>query len=132
MNLRQPVVQVPRQPYEAFWIGRHGLEYRLIQAYPDGELDEHGAETAERVDALLPVEFHSLLGGALTVALVALLNFLHLRLERAHRLYLAALLDRERHERQPYQQRKGDDGYAEVEEQVGVQHHQPVYHGLDD
>ena len=104
----------------------------MVQPYPDRELDEHGTETAERVHALLPVQLHRLLRGALPVALVAILNLLHLRLERAHRLYLAALLHRERHERQPNQQREGDDGYAEIEEQIGVQHHQPVYHGLDD
>ena len=132
MNLRQPRVQVARKPDKAFRVGRHGLEYRLIQPYPDWELDEHGAETAERVDALIFVQLHRLLRGALPVALVAILNLLHLRLQRAHRLYLAALLDRERHQRQPNEQREGDYRNAEVEEQVGVQHHQPVYHGLDD
>ena len=132
MYAGQPYVQVPRQPDEAFGIGRNGLDDSLVKPDPYRELYEHRAETAERIDAMLFVEPHGLLRGFLPVALVALLDILHQGLKRAHRLDLPALLYGQRDKREPHQQGKGDDGYAEVQERPRIEQHQPVDHGLDD
>ena len=97
MDLWQPIVEVLGQSDKAFGLGRDGLEDCLVEADPDRELYEHGAEAAERVDALLLVQGHRLAGCAPPFALVLLLNLLHLWLERGHSLDLAALLDGERY-----------------------------------
>ena len=82
-----------RQTYKTLGVGGDGLNYRLVQPYPDRELNEHRAQAPERVDAVFPVELHRLLRSALPVPLVFLLDLLHQGLERTHPLDLAALLD---------------------------------------
>ena len=95
MNLRDPLIEVARESDEAFRVGRNSLYDRLVQPYPDRKLDEHRAQTAQRVDAMLTVELHRLLRSPLPVTLVLVLDLLHERLESAHGLNLAALLDRQ-------------------------------------
>lgn len=104
----------------------------MVQPYPDRELDEHRTQAAERVDPILAVELHRLLRSALSVALVFLLDLLHQRLERAHRLDLATLLDSERDHHHPHKQGEGNDRDAEISEQVVVEQDQRVDHRLDD
>ncbi len=116
MYAGQPYIQVSRQPDEAFGIGWNGLDDGLIQTNPYGELYEHGAKAAKRIDAVLAIEPHRLLRGLLPVVLVSFLNLLHEGLKRAHGLDLPALLYGQRDKREPHQQCKGNDGYAEVEE----------------
>ena len=132
MDLGQPIVEVLGQSNEAFGLGWNCLEDGLVESDPDWELYEHGAEAPERIDSLLLVEGHRLAGGAPPFALVLLLNLLHLRLERGHRLDLAALLDREGYHDSSHDQRERDDGNAEVQEQPRVEEHQRIDHRLDD
>ena len=121
-----------RQADETLRVGWNSLYYRLVQPDPYRELNEHWSQTAEWVDTLLAVELHRLLGRALPVAFVLVLDLLHHGLESAHRLDLAALLHRERDHHDPYQQGEGNYRDAEVREQVVIQQDQGIDHRLDD
>ena len=132
MDLGNPLVEMARQANEAFRVRWNGLDDRLIQTYPDRELNEHRAQTAKRVNTLFAVELHRLLGRALPIAFVLVLDLLHHRLESAHGLDLATLFHCERDHRDSYQQREGNYRDAKVGEQVVVEQHQPVDHRLDD
>ena len=132
MNLWQPLVQMARQPNKTLRVRRNSLDNRLIQTYPDRELNEHRTQTAKRVNTLLAVELHRLLGRPLPIALVLVLNLLHHGLECAHCLDLAALLHREWNHHDPYQQSEGDYRDAKVSQQVVVEQYQCIDHRLDD
>ena len=121
-----------RQADQTLGIGWNGLNDRLVQPDPYRELDEHRAQASQRIDAVLTVELHRLLGRALPVALVLFLDLLHQGLERAHRLDLAALLDGERDHHHPHQQSEGNNRNAKVSQQVVVEQNQGVDHRLDD
>lgn len=121
-----------RETDKALRVGRDGLDDRLVQPYPDWELNEHRAQAAQRVDAVLSIELHRLLRRALPVSLVLVLDLLHERLERAHGLDLATLLDCQRDHHQSDEQREGYDRDSEVREQIVVEQDQPVDHRLDD
>ena len=116
MNAGQPDIEVLRQSHEAFRIGRYCLDDRLVQSDPDGELYEHRSETAQRVDAMLPVELHRFLRCLLPVVLIALLDVFHQGLQLSHRLDLPALFYSQRHERKADQQCKCDYGYSKIQE----------------
>ena len=81
---------------------------------------------------MLTVELHRLLGCPLTVTFVLVLDLLHERLESAHGLNLAALLDRQGDHHHPDQQRESDDGNAKIRQEVVVKQNQSVDHRLDD
>ena len=132
MNLRQPLVQMARQPDKTLRVRRNSLYDRLVQPYPDRELNEHRTQTAKRVNTLLAVELHRFLGGALPIALVLVLDLLHHRLECAHRLDLATLLHCEWNHHDPHQQSEGNNRDAKVSQQVVVEQDQCVDHRLDD
>lgn len=80
MHHGQPRVQMPRHVYQTLWQGRNGLDDGLVQTYPNGELNDHGAETAKWVDPRLLVEAHRLLGNTRTVLRVLALELLEARL----------------------------------------------------
>ena len=114
MDLRNPIVEMSRKTYKALRVGRNSLDDRLVQSYPDRELNEHRAQAAQRVDPTLSIELHRLLRRPLTVSLVFVLDLLHERLEHAHGLDLAALLDRQGNHHHPDEQREGYDRDPEV------------------
>ena len=132
IDLRKPVVQVSRQADETLRVGWNSLNNRLVQPDPYRELNEHWSQAAKRVNTLLTIQLHRLLGRALPVAFVLVLDLLHHGLESAHRLYLAALLHRERNHHDPHQQSKGDNRDAKVREQVVIEQDQSIDHRLDD
>jgi hypothetical protein len=63
---------------------------------------------------------------------VFFLQRLELRLKRCHLHHLAALAHRQGYEDSAYNQREGNDGNTEVQEEDAIQKHQTVYHRLDD
>ena len=103
----------------------------MVEADPDGKLDEHRPQAPQGIHALLLVEPHGLLGEALPVLGVAGLKLLELGLERGHHLELAALLDRQRDHYRAYDQGEDDDAEPEAIEEDAVQQHQAVDHGVD-
>ena len=123
---------MPREADQAFWSRGQRLQDALVQADPDGELDEHRAEAAQRVYAVFTVEPHRLLRLALPVIAVFGLNLLHLGLQRGHRFELAALLHRQRDHDRAYHQREDDNGQSEVAEEDAVQQQKAVDHRLDE
>ncbi len=84
MNLRKPAIQVTGQADEALGIRRHRLQDRLVQADPNRELDEHRSQATQRVDSVVLVQAHRLLGCPLLVVFVLCLDLLHQRLKCAH------------------------------------------------
>ncbi len=121
MDLGNPSVQMARETDKAFRVGRNGLDDRLVQPYPDWELNKHRTQASQRIDAMLSVELHRLLGRALPVTLVLVLNLLHERLECAHALDLATLLDRQGDHHHPHKERKGYDRNPEVRQQIVIE-----------
>ena len=61
MYLREPRVEVYGQAHQALGLGRQCLTKGLVEANPDGKLDEHGPQAAKGVHAVLPVQLHRLL-----------------------------------------------------------------------
>ncbi len=108
------------------------MDYGLEQAYPDGELDEQGAQATDGVDAVCFVHFHCGARELLSVVFVFFLQFFELGLERGHLHHLSALADGQRYENDSDNQREEDDGDAEIEEGYAVEQHEAVYHRLDD
>ncbi len=84
MNLRQPPIEVAGQANEALWVRRHCLQDCLVKADPNRELNEHRSQATQRIDAVVLVQTHRLLGRPLLVVFVLCLDLLHQRLERAH------------------------------------------------
>ncbi len=104
----------------------------LEEAYPDGELDEQGAEAADGVDAGLPVHLHGFLGDPLGVSLVLVPQLLHLGLKGGHGAHLPDLPEGQGSGEYADDDGEGNDGEAHVAEQHGVQEHQTVDHGPQD
>src|SRR5205085_84060 len=89
-----------------------------VERDEDRQLEEHRPAPGEGVDPRLLVDLHDLLVLLLPVPLVFLLDRLHLRLDRLHVLHRADLLDAERQQDEPGQQREGDDRQAVVRDEV--------------
>ena len=92
-----------------------------VEGEEDRDLDEHRQARRRRVDLVLLVELHQLLVQALAVALVLRLDRLHLRHVRLHALHRVDLLDHDRHERDPDDDRQRDDRPAPREADRVVQ-----------
>ena len=120
MHHWQPRVEAPRQTHQTLRGRWQSAENRLIEAYPDGELDEHRSQASNRVHTVVAVELHRLLGDARLVALVPLLDLLELRLKGAHSLDLAALLHGKGVHDAPNEHREYDYAEPEVVEQNAI------------
>ena len=82
---------------------------RVVERDEDRELREHRQARRRRVDVVLPVELHQLFVLLRLVALVLLLDLLHLRREALQVLHRVDLLHRQRHEQHPDDHRQRDD-----------------------
>ena len=82
---------------------------REVQRDEDRELREERQARRGRVDVVLLVELHQLFVQLRAVALVLLLDRLHLRRVRLERLHRMDLPDRERHEDDPREDGQRDD-----------------------
>ena len=121
-----------RKADQAFRSRGQRLQDASVQANPDGELDEHRAEAAQRVYTVFTVEPHRLLRLAPPVLAVFGLNLLHLGLQRGHRFELSALLHRQRDHDRADHQGEDDNGKPEVAEEDVVQQQKAVDHRVDD
>ena len=82
---------------------------QVEERHEDRQLEEQRHAGGERVDLVLLVERHHLPLLALAVVLVLLLDLLDLRLVRLQRAHRADLLQRQRQDRQPGDDRQQDD-----------------------
>ena len=101
----------------------------LVQPEDDGQLQQQGKAGTKGVDAQFLVEFHLLLGQALPVVLVLLLDFLPsgVLLKPHHGFLALGLLLHEGVQGQPNEHGKQDNGQPEVSH-VGVQPQKQVEH----
>ena len=82
---------------------------RVVERDENRQLDEHRQARSRRVDLVLPVELHQLFVLLLLVALVLLLDLLHLRRVALQVLHRVDLLHRQRHEQHPDDHGERDD-----------------------
>jgi hypothetical protein len=75
----------------------------------DRKLEENREAGGKGIDLVLPVELHDLLVHLLLVVLVLLLDRLQLRRVHLEALHRPELLDRERQDHDPHDQREDDD-----------------------
>ena len=132
MDNAQPRVEQSREVRQVLWVARKQLDQRPVEADQDGHLHHHGPQAADGVNALLLIELEGLLGDALPVLGVLLLDLLDLGLQRGHGPGRAELPHRKREGGQPGQSGEDQDAEADVVEQQNVQEHQAVDHGPDD
>lgn len=100
--------------------GGKGVADDVKEADPDGELDKHGAQAAQRADALLAIHLHHLLGYLLLIPGVFLLDLLHFGLHLAHGLGLLGLAQGQRECDHTHDYGEGDDGQAHVTEKGDI------------
>ena len=81
----------------------------VVQRDEDRELRHHREARGERIHLVLPVELHHLLVHPLLVVLEAFLELLHLRLEMSEPLHRVELLERQREQARPHEDRQRDD-----------------------
>ena len=62
MNHGEPGVQPLRESDQPLGLRWEGLDDALVQPYPDGHLNEHGAKASQGVDPVALVKGHGLLG----------------------------------------------------------------------
>ncbi len=127
-----PAIQLVGKANKVVGLGEHRLDQHPEQPDEDGHLHHQRPETADGVDAGLPVHAHGLLGHPCPVVAVTLLDFLHPWLKVAHGPHLAKLLQGQGQGDHPDQDGEQDDGDAHLAETDNVQHHQGVEHRPDD
>ena len=132
MDGRQPRVESLCQSDKRVRIGGQSAAQCLEQSNPDGQLDEHGAKTAQRIYACLAIELHRLLGGAPPVVGVAFLYLAYAGLQGAHGAHLAGLLQGEGQGHQAYEDSEDNDGQPELIEEHEIQQREAIDHRVDD
>ena len=121
-----------REPGQGLRTGGQNPDDGHVKPYPYRELDDHGTKATYRIDSRFLVEAHGLLGDPCPVFGIATLDGLEPGLQFRHLLGRAELPQGQRQSSDTHQDSKDDDGQAEVMAQNGVQHHQPVYQGVED
>ena len=127
-----PAIQLVGKPHKVVGLGEHCLDQHPEQPDQDGHLHNQRAQAADGVDTSFPVHAHGFLRHSRPVVAVALLEFLHPRLESTHGPHLADLLECQRESNYTDQGGEQDDGDAHLAETDDVQHHQRVEHRPDD
>lgn len=124
----QPRVDLLRELHQAFRrVSQRGAK-RRVEADPDKELEDEGAEAAQGIDPRLLPHLHLLFRLALRIVFVLLFELLHPGLHGHHGLLLLDLTLGQRVERHPRDERKGDDGEAEVRGEERIEKDQAVGH----
>ena len=98
--------------------GRSEPVQHAVQHDEDRHLDQEGQAPAERVDLVLLVELHQLFVELLPVALVLLLDLLHLGLEPLHLQHRLRALEGQRREQHHHREGEERDGDGVVGDQA--------------
>ena len=131
MDAGEPGVQLLREIDKALGVPGHGLNDRLVEAYPYGKLHKHRAQTPDGVHALLLVQLHGLLGDLLRVLAVLLPDLLDLRLEAGHGPGGVQLLAGQGVHGNANSDGEGNDAQPEIAREDAVQEDQRVQHRLE-
>lgn len=124
----EPWVELGRKVGETLRCGCKGRTQGPEEADEDRHLENERPKAADWVDTRLPVELHGLLGTALRIVLVLLVDLLRLRRKLAHGPGHLQLPQGERHHEKARRYGEHDDAQAEVAEEDPVQEYQAVDH----
>ena len=117
--------QVPDPQHEGLVTHLDGEHQHLVEREEHRDLEEDRQAPGQRVHALFLVELHDLLLLERLVVLVALLDGLHLGLERAHGRHRGELALGDREHDAAHQQGQQDDRQAEVLDRLEQRVEQP-------
>jgi len=127
-DLGVPEVQMLGEVRQTIGCGRERLADGLVEAYPDGELDEDRAEAAQRVESGLTIDLQSFLRLFLSVVGMLGLNLFQSRCQIRHLLGVLGLLNGQGQHEYPDDDSEDNDAQPKIVEKDVIQQHQAVDH----